>query len=83
MCPPTGVTNIMKIQKFDKIYRLEKVLKKSSLTATNRCPVRKSFKYEVSNRESTKLRSMLPFQERMSEMSNKQHNLILTSLEIP
>ena len=37
MCPPTGVTNIMKSQKFDKIYRLEKlVLKKSSLTATNR-----------------------------------------------
>ena len=36
MCPPTGVTNIMKSQKFDKIYRLEKVFKKSSLTATNR-----------------------------------------------
>ena len=36
MCPPTGVTNIMEIQKFDKIYRLEKVFKKSSLTATNR-----------------------------------------------
>ena len=36
MCPPTGVANIMKSKKFDKIYLLEKVLKKSSLTATNR-----------------------------------------------
>ena len=67
-----------------QIYLLETVKKKkTSLTATNRWPVRTSFKYEVSNRESTKLRSMLPFQERMSEMSHKQHNLILTSLEIP
>ena len=31
MCPPTGVRNIMKSKKFDKIYRLEKVFKKSSL----------------------------------------------------
>ena len=31
MCPLTGVTNIMKSQKFDKIFRLEKVFKKSSL----------------------------------------------------
>ena len=54
---------------------------KNTCTTVNRSELILKRNTEISNREGTKPQSMLSFQEAMGEISHKQHNLILTSLQ--
>ena len=77
----------MESQRFDKTYLAEKfwknfhpyLNKQKQLNGLNLNTLKQNTKF--SKQKSTKPRSMLSFQEGMGEMSHKQQNLILTSLQ--